>query len=202
MFIYCAFINEIYTVTRVSYIESLFFLLTAAGAARGWVLLIIGFGVWCGFVRAVWSSFFDAISPLFFWIWTGLNFVCAAAVTAAVLRQVRLTKSWRSWLALGACIMGIGLWMQQVSEARTACNLQPPELCKFRPVLTPSTLVFAPRRARAGSCPRAAVASAPAPKHNDKRAEQPVATENRRLPHLTYPTTIKLARFKRLSFRN
>ena len=65
-----------------------------------------------------------------------------------------------------------------------------------------------PRRTRASAallrplaCTRAAtLASAPAPKYNDKRAEQPVAAENPRLPHLTYPTTIRLARLKRLSF--
>ena len=45
----------------------------------------------------------------------------------------------------------------------------------------------------------ATLASAPAPKYNDKRAEQPVATENRRLPRPTDPTTIRLARLKRLS---
>ncbi len=53
---------------------------------------------------------------------------------------------------------------------------------------------------RPPACPHAAtLASAPAPKYNNQRAEQPVATENQRLPHLTHPTTIRLPRSKRPS---
>ncbi len=93
-----------------------FFLLAAAGAARGWALLIVGLGVLCGFVVTVRSIFSHAMSPVLFWISTGLNVVCAAAVTASAMQQVRLTNSWRSWLALSACVMGIGLWLHQVSQ--------------------------------------------------------------------------------------
>jgi hypothetical protein len=55
---------------------------------------------------------------------------------------------------------------------------------------------------RPPACPRAATpASAPAPKYNDTRADQPVATENRRLTCPTDSPTLKLACLKWLSFR-
>ena len=67
--------------------------------------------------------------------------------------------------------------------------------------LDASAMVWLQAQVRPPACPRAAtLASAPAPKYNDERAEQPVATENPRLPHLTYPTTIRFARLKRLFF--
>ena len=53
------------------------------------------------------------------------------------------------------------------------------------------------------ACPRAAtLASAPAPKYNDKRAEQPVATENRRLTRPTDSPTLRLACLKWLSLES
>ena len=94
-----------------------FFLLAVAGVARGGALLIVGLVVISGFLVTLWSILFHAISPVFLWIWTGLNLICAAVVTTAVLRQVRRTRSGRSWLALAACIMGLGLWLHQISQA-------------------------------------------------------------------------------------
>jgi uncharacterized protein (DUF1684 family) len=43
------------------------------------------------------------------------------------------------------------------------------------------------------------LAWAPAPKHGDKRAEQPIAAESRRLPRTIEPTTLSLAPLKWLS---
>jgi len=58
---------------------------------------------------------------------------------------------------------------------------------------------------RARLCPPAwpragTLASAPARKYDDKRAEQPIAAENQRLTRTTDPTTLRLARLKSLSF--
>lgn len=45
----------------------------------------------------------------------------------------------------------------------------------------------------------ATLASVPAPKHGDKRAEQPIAAESRRLTRTGEPTTLSLAPLKWLS---
>lgn len=106
------------TIESVLYIALLggvaFFLLTAAGAARLWVLFVIGLQVLDGVMLAIWSNFTEAVSPFVFWSWTSLNLISAAAVTSSVVGQVRRTNSWRSWLALAACLMGLGLWLHQV----------------------------------------------------------------------------------------
>ena len=92
-----------------------FFLVTTSGGVRPWVLFVVALQVLGEIVAAVWLNFGEASTPIAFWMWTALNLTGAAAVTGSVIRQVRHTHSRRSWLALAACAMGIGLWLYQAA---------------------------------------------------------------------------------------
>lgn len=102
-----------------------FFLLTAAGATGPWLLFVVGLQVLDGLMLAIWLTFTESVSPFFFWSWNALNVLSAVAVTGSAARQARLTNSWRSWLALAACLMGIGLWLYQAAAPSTTSATLP-----------------------------------------------------------------------------
>ena len=96
-----------------------FFLLTASNAYRPWVLAVVGLQFIAALLAAIWLGTGSARSPEAQWSLLALTLVAAACVTAAVMRQVRYTHSRRSWLALAACAMGLGLWLFQVASNDT-----------------------------------------------------------------------------------
>jgi signal transduction histidine kinase len=102
-----------------------FFLLTAAGATRGWVLFVVGLQVLAGILHAVGSGVTQSVPAQFFWVWTALNALSAAVVTGSVLYQVRHTNSWRCWLALVACVMGLGFWLHNAAQPEHAGSALP-----------------------------------------------------------------------------
>lgn len=102
-----------------------FFLLTAAGAVRPWLLAVLVVQFLSGLLAAAAVSTSVAALPEFRLSLLALKLVSAACVTAAVLRQVRFTHSRRSWLVLAACAMGIGLWLYQSASGNTAQGALP-----------------------------------------------------------------------------
>lgn len=118
---------------RVKYVEPFFcqflfvgigfFLLSAAGAVASWVLLLLvlqavgGLGL-LGFMT--WMGRGTTAAPGWEFAWIALNVVGALAVTALAARQVRFTRSRRSWLALAGCAMGLVLWLDHAAPSKNA----------------------------------------------------------------------------------
>lgn len=94
-----------------------FFLLTAAGAVRPWLLAVLAMQFLSELLAATAFNSSVAALPEIRWSLLALKLVAAACVTAAVVRQVRFTHSRRSWLVLAVCAMGIGLWLYQSASA-------------------------------------------------------------------------------------
>ena len=114
----------IFDLLRVCMLASLaFFLVTASGLARPWVLLVIGLYLGGSVVATSWLTLLSwpnpskAASPAIALSALALAMATAAVVTGSVIRQVRHTQSRRSWLVLAACAAGLSLWLHHaVSE--------------------------------------------------------------------------------------
>ena len=102
-----------------------FFLLTAAGAVRPWVLALLGIQLVVGLIAALWLSRGMPVLPEVYWSLISLEMFVAAAVTGLVVRQVRHTYSRRSWLVLAACVMGLCIWLYQAALAPTPTSVLP-----------------------------------------------------------------------------
>ena len=96
-----------------------FFLLTASGAYRPWVMAVVGLQFIGGLLAAAWLDPVSAAWPEAQLLSLAVTLFAAASVTAAVMRQVRHTNSRRSWLVLAACAMGLGLWLFRVASGDT-----------------------------------------------------------------------------------
>lgn len=102
-----------------------FFLLTAADATGLLVLSVVGLQMLGGLMLAIWLNLNESASPFFFWSLNALNVISAVAVTGSAARQVRHTNGWRSWFALAACLMGIGMWLYQAAAPSTTSATPP-----------------------------------------------------------------------------
>ena len=102
-----------------------FFLLTAAGAVRPWVLAVIGLQVTGGLIAALWLNWSVLALSKIQWAVMALTLLAAASVTGSVMRQVRHTRSRRSWIVLAACAMGLGIWLYQAALAVTPPSALP-----------------------------------------------------------------------------
>ncbi len=94
-----------------------FFLLTAANVVRPWVLALLGFHLTGGLIDALLIGRIASNLPEIQWTLTVLTLLATASVTGLVMRQVRHTDSFRGWLVLTACAMGLGMWLYQASLA-------------------------------------------------------------------------------------
>ena len=92
-----------------------FFLLTASGTVRGWILFILGLQLAGGLIATSWLHWIGPSSELARWVWITLNLFSASVVAGSIMRHTRFTHSRRSWLALSACAMGLGLWLYQAA---------------------------------------------------------------------------------------
>ena len=101
-----------------------FFLLTASGGVRPWVLGVVAMQLLVSLAATVWQNA-GATFGFVYLVATAFNLLGAAAVAGSVMRQVRHTHSRRSWLALAACAMGIGLWLSQAAEPAGAHTVLP-----------------------------------------------------------------------------
>ena len=94
-----------------------FFLLTAAGAVRPWVLAVLGLRVTGGLIAALWLDRSAVVLPEVQWSLMALTLLAVVSVTGLVIRQVCYTHSRRSWLVLAACAMGLSMWLYQAALA-------------------------------------------------------------------------------------
>ena len=92
-----------------------FFLLTAAGAVRPWVLALLALQLIASLVITAWLNWSHLRSDEVRMLLMVLTLASAASVTGVVMHQVRRTHSRRSWLVLAACAMGMGLWLHQAT---------------------------------------------------------------------------------------
>ena len=90
-----------------------FFLLTASGTVKPWVVYAVAVQLLGGLTLFVWLNWFVQPSPALLLVWSGWHLASFALITAWIARQTRHTRSRRSWLALAACAMGLGLWLYQ-----------------------------------------------------------------------------------------
>ena len=104
--------------------STVLFLLAAASAVRPWILAVVALQLLGGLLelgcRLENIQLLDAVLRC----WVVLKLVVAGCVAVCIARQVRHTRSRRSWLALSACAMGLGIWMfQAVAQSDTSVVL-------------------------------------------------------------------------------
>ena len=102
-----------------------FFLLTAAGAVRPWILTVLGLQFFGGLIAASWSIWQSESSPQVQRALMAATLAAAVCVVAVVLRQVHHTHSRRSWLVSAACATGFGLWLHQAATAGSVQSVLP-----------------------------------------------------------------------------
>ena len=97
-----------------------FFLLSVSGVTRPAVYLLLAAQALLGLAALHWQPWLLAEtfahfsqSPVYP-VWVIINLLAAALVTLAVARQVQKTHSTAAWLALSACLMGLGLCVDQL----------------------------------------------------------------------------------------
>lgn len=97
-----------------------FFLLSVSGVTRPAVYLLLAAQALLGLAALHWQPWLLADtfarfsqSPAYP-VWVIINLLAAALVTVAVARQVQKTHSTAGWLALSACLMGLGLCAEQL----------------------------------------------------------------------------------------
>lgn len=97
-----------------------FFLLSVSGVTRPAVYLLLAAQALLGLAALHWRPWLLAEtfarlsqSPVYP-VWVIINLLAAALVTLAVARQVQRTHSTAGWLALSACLMGLGLCIDQL----------------------------------------------------------------------------------------
>ncbi|MBC7547608.1 MAG: hypothetical protein H7224_03055 [Polaromonas sp.] len=97
-----------------------FFMLSTAGVTRSGVyLLLVALGL-LGLAALHWQPWLlvetfarfsrSSVYP----VWISINLLAGALVTLAVARQVNKTHSQASWLALSACLLGLGWCVEQL----------------------------------------------------------------------------------------
>lgn len=97
-----------------------FLLLSVAGVTHSAVYLLLAAQALMGLAALHWQPWLLAEtfarlaqSPVYP-VWVSINLLAAAVVTLAVARQVQKTHSTAGWLALSACLMGLGLCADQL----------------------------------------------------------------------------------------
>ena len=87
------------------------FLLASASAVRRWILAVLALQLLGGLLELGCRLQDVEPSDALLRCWITLKLVVAACLTVCIARQVHFTRSRRSWLALAACAMGLGLWL-------------------------------------------------------------------------------------------
>ena len=87
------------------------FLLATASAVRPWILAVLALQLIGGLLEL--GCRLQDVQPTdaLLTCWITLKLVVAACLVVCIGRQVWFTRSRRSWLALAACAMGLGLWV-------------------------------------------------------------------------------------------
>ena len=101
------------------------FLLSAAGAIRPWLLAAVALHLMVGLLGAGYYQQDVQASGAVSLACLAVKLVVAALVTVSIARMTRYTQSLRSWLALAACAMGLGVWLYHAAALDTTQAVLP-----------------------------------------------------------------------------